>query len=47
MPICWSGLKVKRLAKGCDLMMVNPVDRDGQGFGTNPMEVGAWRWLET
>ena len=23
----------KRLAKGCDLMMVNPVDRDGQGFG--------------
>ena len=26
----------KRLAKGCNLMMVNPVDRDGQGFGDQP-----------
>ena len=23
----------KRVSKGCDLMMVNPIDRDGQGFG--------------
>ena len=30
----------KRLAKGCDLMMVNPVDRDGQGFGDQPN--GGW-----
>ena len=30
----------KRLAKGCDLMMVNPVDRDGQGFGDHPN--GGW-----
>ena len=30
----------KRLAKGCDLMMVNPVDRDGQGFGDLPN--GGW-----
>jgi phosphopantothenoylcysteine decarboxylase/phosphopantothenate--cysteine ligase len=30
----------KRLAKGCDLMMVNPVDRDGQGFGNQPN--GGW-----
>ena len=29
-----------RLAKGCDLMMVNPVDRDGQGFGDQPN--GGW-----
>ena len=30
----------KRLEKGCDLMMVNPVDRDGQGFGKQPN--GGW-----
>ena len=30
----------KRLEKGCDLMMVNPVDRDGQGFGNQPN--GGW-----
>ena len=30
----------KRLAKGCDLMMVNPVDRDGRGFGDQPN--GGW-----
>ena len=30
----------KRLAKGCDLMMVNPVDREGQGFGDQPN--GGW-----
>ena len=30
----------KRLEKGCDLMMVNPVDRDGQGFGDQPN--GGW-----
>ena len=30
----------KRLAKGCNLMMVNPVDRDGQGFGDQPN--GGW-----
>ncbi|MCB4411921.1 MULTISPECIES: bifunctional phosphopantothenoylcysteine decarboxylase/phosphopantothenate--cysteine ligase CoaBC [unclassified Synechococcus] len=30
----------KRLQKGCDLMMVNPVDRDGQGFGDQPN--GGW-----
>ena len=30
----------KRLAKGCDLMMVNPVDRAGQGFGDQPN--GGW-----
>ncbi len=30
----------KRLAKGCDLMMVNPVDRNGQGFGDQPN--GGW-----
>ena len=30
----------KRLTKGCDLMMVNPVDRDGQGFGNQPN--GGW-----
>nr|ADD94886.1 phosphopantothenoylcysteine decarboxylase / phosphopantothenate cysteine ligase [uncultured marine bacterium MedDCM-OCT-S09-C166] len=30
----------KRLSKGCDLMMVNPVDRDGQGFGNQPN--GGW-----
>ncbi len=32
--------ETKRLAKGCDLMMVNPVDRDGQGFGDQPN--GGW-----
>ena len=30
----------KRLAKGCDLMMVNPVDREGRGFGDQPN--GGW-----
>lgn len=30
----------KRLAKGCDLMLVNPVDRGGQGFGDQPN--GGW-----
>ena len=30
----------KCLEKGCDLMMVNPVDRDGQGFGDQPN--GGW-----
>ena len=30
----------KRLAKGCDLMMGNPIDRDGQGFGDQPN--GGW-----
>jgi phosphopantothenoylcysteine decarboxylase/phosphopantothenate--cysteine ligase len=30
----------KRLEKGCDLMMVNPVDRVGQGFGDQPN--GGW-----
>ena len=30
----------KRLAKGCNLMMVNPVDRDGRGFGDQPN--GGW-----
>ena len=23
----------KRISKGCDLLMANPIDRDGQGFG--------------
>ena len=23
----------KRAAKGCDLLMANPIDRNGQGFG--------------
>ena len=32
--------EVKRLGKGCDLMMVNPVDREGQGFGDQPN--GGW-----
>ena len=30
----------KRLEKGCDLMMVNPIDRDGQGFGAT--RNGGW-----
>jgi len=25
----------KRISKGCDLLMANPIDRDGQGFNTN------------
>ncbi len=25
----------KRILKGCDLLMANPIDRDGQGFDTN------------
>ena len=25
----------KRISKGCDLLMVNPIDRDGQGFEKN------------
>ena len=25
----------KRVSKGCDLMMVNPIDREGQGFGVD------------
>ena len=25
----------KRVSKGCDLLMANPIDRDGQGFNTN------------
>jgi len=25
----------KRISKGCDLLMANPIDRDGQGFETN------------
>ena len=32
--------ETKRLAKNCDLMMVNPVDREGQGFGDQPN--GGW-----
>ena len=32
--------EAKRMAKGCNLMMVNPVDRDGQGFGNQPN--GGW-----
>tara|TARA_B100002051_G_scaffold241114_1_gene245418 strand:- start:1536 stop:2819 length:1284 start_codon:yes stop_codon:yes gene_type:complete len=30
----------KRLKKGCDLLMVNPIDRAGQGFGQNAN--GGW-----
>ena len=25
----------KRVLKGCDLLMANPIDRDGQGFDQN------------
>ena len=25
----------KRISKGCDLLMANPIDRDGQGFAKN------------
>ena len=25
----------KRISKGCDLLMANPIDRDGQGFEQN------------
>ncbi len=25
----------KRISKGCDLLMANPIDRDGQGFDKN------------
>ncbi|WP_038556651.1 bifunctional phosphopantothenoylcysteine decarboxylase/phosphopantothenate--cysteine ligase CoaBC [Synechococcus sp. KORDI-52] len=32
--------EAKRMVKGCDLMMVNPVDREGQGFGNQPN--GGW-----
>ena len=28
--------KEKKINKGCDLMMVNPIDRPGQGFGDKP-----------
>ena len=28
------GIK-KRVLKGCDLLMANPIDRNGQGFGQN------------
>ena len=31
----------KRLRKGCDLLMVNPIDRVGEGFG----EDNASGWL--
>jgi len=28
--------KEKKIDKGCDLMMINPIDRSGQGFGDQP-----------
>ncbi len=27
--------EIKRVSKGCDLLMANPIDRDGQGFDEN------------
>ncbi len=28
--------KAKKIAKGCDLLMANPIDRPNQGFGSHP-----------